>query len=96
MRYPSLFIGDVEEATNVTYFVSDATEAIEEHFAYSLCGTHQHQPLPSLFAPLPPGYVEPVIVFPAFLCYMIQPEVSPSTPLISPLYLETPQSPTLA
>jgi len=59
--------------TVVTYYM-DPQEAIEDHFRRS---TIEQQPLPSLFAPPPPGYVDPPIVYPEFLEYSILPEFTP-------------------
>jgi len=63
------------DATVITYYV-DPQESIEDHFCQSASRMEQ-QPLPSLFAPPPPGYAEPQIVYPEFIQYSIQPDITP-------------------
>jgi len=63
------------DPTVITYYV-DPEESIEDHFRRSATRMQQ-QPLPSLFAPPPPGYMEPQIVYPQFIEYSIQPQFTP-------------------
>lgn len=48
----------MEEATTITYCVSNVDEAIQDHFEHYLGGRPLNQPLPSPFAPPPPDYVD--------------------------------------
>ena len=71
------------EATVITYCV-DIEESIETHFQEP-ASRMARQPLPSMFAPPPPSHVDPPVIYPQFISYVIEPEFTPmcDTPNVS-------------